>query len=432
MKHVVLLYMLVILSCCTKNIKPLTPSVLVQEPYFITQRFGANFFNENEFTERMSAAKRLGIDFIRLTPSKWQSLRPGAKAGEFLVGDREQYHGLYHKDLDQLKQILDIAHQARLKVVLTFLNVPGRIWRQHNNNITDCRLWRDFKFHDQTGRFFADISLAIGNHPGLVAINPINEPEPEHCHSTPIDWADSSAYRRWYQSVENSPSDLNVLYRNIQKNIRNHNSFLTLIFDSSFYATPAALPFLTPQNDPNIIYSFHMYEPYQFTFQKGSTLSYPGMSPLGELGNINQNWNRAALEPFLSPIKEWQTKFKLPNNRIMVGEFGVDRLAKGAEIYLADLIYLFNANRWHWAFYSFREYGFTKFDYEMGDQKAGWNYWQQIEKKKHPNYSLYQKSNLLKILTDGMSSADNLQNIKKIAPDDSKNYELDFLKPPVQ
>src|SRR5580704_15999888 len=117
MKFLALLFgcFLVFISpSCVKNIKPHIAAPPISD-YFASLRFGTNFFNEKETIERFLAAKKLGLNFIRLTPSKWPSLRPGAKLGEFLIGDQERYQGLYRKDLDELIKILDLAHHSGLK-----------------------------------------------------------------------------------------------------------------------------------------------------------------------------------------------------------------------------------------------------------------------------------------------------------------------------
>lgn len=401
MKLLISLSIFIFLVGCSKNIKPTTLNTSAAD-YFSVQRFGANFFNEDETLERFMAAKKLGLDFIRLTPSKWPSLRPGAKIGEFLIGDQRQYEGLYKKDLDKLLRVLDMVHQSGLKVVLTFLNVPGRMWRQHHNDKPDCRLWSDFTYHDQTADFMTDLSIAISHHPAVVAINPLNEPEPEHCANKTPDWAKPAAYAQWHRDITGSPSDLNILYEKIHQKIRKFNRTISIVLDSSFYATPAALPLLNPLSDDNVLYSFHMYEPYLYTFQKDQRLSYPGISPVGEKGAVSQFWDQAAFKKLFGAVKIWQTMNNIPNHRVMVGEFGIDRLAKGAVNYLRDLIDIFNQHSWHWAFYAFREHNFAKMDYEMGDQAPGFKYWQAIKKKQIPNHRVYQRSQLIDLISNGL------------------------------
>ena len=71
-----------------------------------------------------------------------------------------------------------------------------------------------------------------------------------------------------------------------------------------------------------------------------------------------------------------------------MGEFGCDRSHEGAELYLHDLINIFNQNNWHWSFYSYREDdGWQAMDYELGKQKVHYTYWEYQETKSmHLNY----------------------------------------------
>ncbi len=65
----------------------------------------------------------------------------------------------------------------------------------------------------------------------------------------------------------------------------------------------------------------------------------------------------------------------------MVGaEFGCFRQNKGLWEYLADVDRArLNAQKWHWAFYAFREDSWDGMDYEVGTGKLPWKYWQDVE-----------------------------------------------------
>jgi hypothetical protein len=82
-------------------------------------------------------------------------------------------------------------------------------------------------------------------------------------------------------------------------------------------------------------------------------------------------------------------KNKIGANRILVGEFGVFRTNPGAMSYFEDLVSLFKAKRWHWAFYSFREDTWPGMDYELGTGKEGVGYWQAIGEGRLPGPEVY-------------------------------------------
>src|SRR5439155_25470253 len=136
--HRLLLLLSVLLTLCSCLAKPslvkLPKSKLEPSPYFLSQGYylgaGANFFNDEEEFDRLLAAKRMGISWIRLTPSKWQSTLFPKERGTFLLGRKDHYRGLIEGDVKRLRQVLDWAHSLEIKVVLTFLTVPGRIFAQ--------------------------------------------------------------------------------------------------------------------------------------------------------------------------------------------------------------------------------------------------------------------------------------------------------------
>ena len=127
----------------------------------------------------------------------------------------------------------------------------------------------------------------------------------------------------------------------------------------------------------NVIYSFHMYEPYDFTtarINKGR-YGYPGRMLLSN-NQVEFELSKLFLKEFLSPINDWCERNKVPAEKIWVGEFGCDRSTDGVAEYLKDLIEIFNENNWHWSFYSYREDVWAAMDYELGTSKPHWKYWE--------------------------------------------------------
>lgn len=117
-------------------------------------------------------------------------------------------------------------------------------------------------------------------------------------------------------------------------------------------AQPSALAEFEPLPFPKIVYSFHMYEPGEFTHQgvfgPGPPLPYPGKYR----GNW---WDKAQLRRLLQPIADWAHDY---NVQVYVGEFSAIRWAPGesAHDYLRDCIELFEEYGWDWAYHAFREW----------------------------------------------------------------------------
>jgi hypothetical protein len=137
--------------------------------FWETPRHGGNCFNENPPGEEYFRALRdYGATWVRVTFSKWKS--PTGKR-DFLFGDLDDYRELVPQDLAVLRAVLDNAHSAGLKVVLTPLELPGARWTQLNDGKFDDRLWSDPRFAAQAAAFWRDLAAALRDHPAIAAYN---------------------------------------------------------------------------------------------------------------------------------------------------------------------------------------------------------------------------------------------------------------------
>jgi endoglucanase len=363
-------------------------------------RAGANSFNKVPLKARYEKATASGLRWLRIAPNKWLGKRTKDKRGDFLIGPKgQEYQGLIKGDLKLLKTALDNAHASNLKIVLTMLSLPGNRWSQHNAGKQERKIWTDFKYHDQSAKFWKDLASQLKDHPAVVAYNIKNEPCPERSGSRFKDWY-SGDYEKWYQTVKGTPQDLNLFYRKVVKAIRSVDSNTPIMIDSSFYATPWSFKVLEPIDDKSILYAFHMYEPYALVNRKNKDVhKYPGIIPTGETDAKNRKWNKISMSEFLEPIRSFQKKYDIPSNRIVAAEFGIPRKKVSALAYLRDQIEIYQKEGWHWAFYSFREDDWDAMDYELGTKPAGMKYWEAVENGKLPPDSVYaRKSKIWEML----------------------------------
>jgi hypothetical protein len=156
--------------------------------YWDTPRQGANFFNEVESAERFVAAQRAGIQLVRLAPNKWLNGRPAAERGDFLLGRPEKFTALHEGDLARLKQVLDDAEAAKVKIVLTMLSLPGSRWKQHNQGVQELALWQDFSRQAEAIECWRQLAAALRSHPAIVGYDVLNEPAPERVRPRFVDW----------------------------------------------------------------------------------------------------------------------------------------------------------------------------------------------------------------------------------------------------
>lgn len=354
------------LICCNLA----SPAQQSKISFWQSQQKGTNYFNENPTREWFESANAANIKFVRLTYEKWK----GAER-DFLIGNADEYKGIVETDFQKLLQVLNIADSLNIKIVITPISLPGSRWVQSNYGVRDGRLWKENKFQQQTFQFWHDLAVRLKNHPAIVGYNIQNEPNPEVYLGNPSFWKKELA--GWYKKNKGTPADLNLFYSGAIKAIRDADIETPIIVESGLYATPWAFEYLEIINDPYIIYSFHMYEPYHFTTQKinNDRFQYPGKVMIEDLGN-DFEMNKNSLKEFLYPVADWAKKNKIPENRIWAGEFGCSRKVKGVERYLSDLIEIFNEYQWHWSFYSYREDVWENMDYELGIDAVPQKYWE--------------------------------------------------------
>ncbi len=331
------------------------------------QRKGTNCFNRHVSDEWIGAALEAKIRTVRLSYEKW-----GGR--DYLIGSADDYRHLTSAHLKELLRILNRFDQAGIRAVLVPLTLPGARWRQMNGNRRDGRIWREKSFWDQSQKFWKDLATALKGHPAIAGLDLYNEPAPEVELGLAGLW--SGKHAQWYEKVRGTAGDLNLFHRHLVEGVRSVDSSVPLIVESGLYGTPWALPETEVLADERVLYSVHMYEPYEYTTWRKhqGRLSYPGIVQLEE--NQEKIATGAAwLNRFFDPVRNWMKRNQLGPERLLIGEFGCGRRCPGAAEYLSDLIDIFQRERWHWLFYSFREDSWEAMDYELGTAPPPQWYW---------------------------------------------------------
>jgi aryl-phospho-beta-D-glucosidase BglC (GH1 family) len=334
--------------------------------FWSQQRVGANWFNDKPTKEWLMAAKKAGIEFVRLSPEKWWTAHQ-----DFLLGNADCFQGIPDEDMFGLDEVLHWADSLDMKIVLTMLSLPGHRWKQHNDDVLDHRLWLDSLYQPRAALYWKHIAEAFTGHPCLVGYNILNEPVPER--SPRYAKRDFQTFDDWYQTVKGTTADLNRFYALVIKKIREVDMQTPIILDCGSWADPAAISYLEPVDDSLVLYSFHMYEPWDFVNRNnGGRYSYP------------EDFEPDTLRAIVAPVVKWQQEHDIPSNKIIVGEFGCFRQNQGADKWLADAISTFDQQGWHWAFYAFREDDWPGMDYELGAKPMGEAYWKALANGEEP------------------------------------------------
>lgn len=344
--------------------------------FWDTPRYGGNSFNRLPPDQAyFDALKGYGASWVRLSYDKW---RPAGR--DFLLGNADDYEGLAATDLKQLVAVLDRAHTAGLKVVITPLSLPGMRWSQNNQGQFDDRLWQDKRFWAQSARFWRDVAQALKDHPAIAAYNLINEPAPEKLGGL-TEHAPPGQMQQWYARQQGGARDLPALYRQLLAAIREVDGKTPVMLDAGWYAAADAFSYWpAPLADARVLYSVHMYEPYAATsapnLARKRPYAYPGPVPFA--GQV-QPWDAQRVADYLRRPLDWAQAMKLSRSRLVVGEFGCMRRLPGCRQYLDDVLRVLDQQQLHWAFYSFREDSWDGMDYELGTAKVPWRYWQAID-----------------------------------------------------
>jgi endoglucanase len=126
----------------------------------------------------------------------------------------------------------------------------------------------------------------------------------------------------------------------------------TLIIEPDQWGSPEAFASFEPLDLPRIVYSFHFYQPMQFThqglYQNKAGVTYPGM-----IGG--REWNKDMIERAMRSAIEFARKHRV---QMYVGEFSAIRTAPdgSAARYLADVIDVLEQHGFDWSYHAYREW----------------------------------------------------------------------------
>ncbi|MBI3211550.1 MAG: cellulase family glycosylhydrolase, partial [Simkania negevensis] len=150
----------------------------------------------------LSPLKKPVLNLLGLLLNKWESAQR-----DFLLGDADRFKGICDQDYETLERVLNQAQKNEIKIVLTFLSLPGSRWKQNNHGQDDLRIWQQEKYQEQATCFWQTLAERLKNHPAIVGYNILNEPHPELLWNVGdfrrIDFSE------WKQKTTGSLADLN-------------------------------------------------------------------------------------------------------------------------------------------------------------------------------------------------------------------------------
>jgi cysteinyl-tRNA synthetase len=263
--------------------------------------------------------------------------------------------------LAHLDNLIAWAEEADIFVVIHFRTGPGRsesaihmepgaitnVWTDPEAQVAFIEMWRFTAERYKNSPVVVGYDLMVEPLANLIA-----DPEFE---------LDASEYQA---AVEGTLMDWNALAEKITSEIRSVDTETPIIVSSLGWADPEWFEVLEPTGDGKTIYSFHAYEPGEYTHQEADEIRYSYPDVIRDSGDTFE-FNLQALEEHMSVVVDFATRHNVP---IYVGEFGAMRWVPNGGIFLRDEIEIFEKNGWNYAYYVWRgdEPDFDGFNLEYG------------------------------------------------------------------
>ena len=253
-------------------------------------------------------AKALGCNYIRLA---------------FTYKEIEESPGVITgKSLKWLDDRMNWAEKQGLWVVPEMHIVPGgqmwSDWCEGGKNL----MWTTPQDQDRLIAQWKAVARHFSGRAVIAAYEPMNEP-----------------------ALPNgvTEKDYRNLNERIIKAIRQVDRITPIAIDCTDTGGPTGMAKLLPLDDPQIIYSFHFYFPYEVTHQGQA---YPQKDFKG--GKLD----KALLEEQVRPAIEFEKRVAGP---IWLGEFGIGARPNDSIRWLEDVVSLAEKHNWHWGVWNFKE-----------------------------------------------------------------------------
>ena len=257
-------------------------------------------------------------------------------------------NGKRHEDaFVLLEQCLRWCDNAGLRVVLDL-----HILRSHHFNEGEKPLWTEPAEQDKFIELWKDLSEAVGHWPsGMLAYEFMNEP------------------------VADDPQQWNDLLSRVADSIRNWEPERVLVIGSNRWQSASTFDQLKiPANDPNIILSFHFYEPFHLTHTGASwtrlrdfrgEVNYPGQIVVNGTNAEEQRiYNIDTLERMMQKPLFLADSLNL---KLYCGEFGViEQAPRGPKLaWYRDMVSLFERHGVAYANWNFKAGAFGIVDQNL-------------------------------------------------------------------
>jgi endoglucanase len=240
---------------------------------------------------------------------------------------------------DSFRQLDDIVSRWGNKgvYVILDLHVAGQNrfeWNEYGNVI-----WEDDSFRERVISLWVEIAARYRDNPFIAGYDVINEPQ------APTKRALHEFYERLIGRIRGVDGRHMIILEWDQKNKK-------------------AFSVGGRYGDPNIVYSFHLYEPGQFANQ-GVQGRRTGFRYPARYGGTY--WDRSQIDKYVSDVLS-----VLDDRPVFVGEFGVNHLAGGPDAirWVDDVTAVLNRHGIHYTYFVYKWATRADFGYYMPTEGA--------------------------------------------------------------
>ncbi len=298
---------------------------------------------------------------------KWEDLVNISRLGFNCVRVPVHYSIVEKDNLGYIDSLLDWCSLTGLYCILDLHAVPGSQngqWHSDGKD-EDPRFWGNRKFIERYLKIWDCLSCRYKDREELAAYNIMNEPVVR----------------------EDAEVRIASVYEEVTRVIRKNDERHMIMAEGNFWSTD--LEVLGAPEDENTFYSFHLYDPMNFTYNLNRDLKYPGEID-GEI------WDKNKLRKRLKYFKDVQERWDVP---LLAGEFGVNASCgcRGEYKWVEDVLDLFDEFSFHWTYWTYKSVpiyvfpdGLYKYNFNppwvsRESSCSGWEKWIQIWKKEKEN-----------------------------------------------
>jgi len=258
--------------------------------------------------------------------------------------DVQEYERWLDRCLDKLDTLMPLLAEKNIRVIINMHFPPGGRYKHvpktgpnDKNRETGSgeperfRMMDDPVYRDAFLAAWKKIAARYRSNPNIYGYDLMNEPVQR-----------KDARFNWLQLQYDAACAIRKIDKKTPIIVENNDMCAPINFN------------ITPFPLKNIIYQIHMYIPVDYTHQGLFDLkNYTADFAARRWDYRDRGWNQARLRQVMAEPVEFQKKY---GAKILVGEFSVVLWAPGGADYLADLISIFEENRWDWCYHAFREF----------------------------------------------------------------------------